>query len=89
MEVRDTGWLARLRRALAQVGPPELRFAPYNPHVTVGRFPRAMPTGPVAERLRPLRALPPLSVEVQSIELLTFDATIWDAPLKTEWEVTL
>jgi hypothetical protein len=57
LEIHDPhGDLASLRQALAVPGARELRFAPYQPHVTVGRFHDTRSTGPLAAALGALRA---------------------------------
>lgn len=55
LEVR--GPLDPLRRAFPGG---EERWAPYLPHLTVGRYAGAVPVAPVVRALRPLRRLPPL-----------------------------
>lgn len=56
LEVDDAaGELADLRRRLHVAGAPEIRFAPYVPHVTVGRFVDTRPTAPLAASLGELR----------------------------------
>ncbi|MFN7950632.1 MAG: 2'-5' RNA ligase family protein [bacterium] len=65
--------LARVRDELARVHP-EVRFAPYTPHVTIGRFRDVRPTAPIASALHPHRPLPPIRVTVRTLELVTFDA---------------
>lgn len=89
LEVHDPlGDLARLRRAL-DVGPRELRFAPYLPHVTVGVMPVSRPTAGLRERLAPCRALPPIEIAPEAIELVELDAAVSGAPLETRWSVPL
>jgi 2'-5' RNA ligase len=57
LEVQDPhGELTALRAALMVPGAREVRFAHYQPHVTVGRFKDTRPTAPIAEALRALRA---------------------------------
>lgn len=75
LDVHDpTGGLARAREALGRIHP-EVRFAPYVPHVTVGRFRDTRAVAPVATQLATLRELPPIALTVDAIELVTFDAT--------------
>jgi hypothetical protein len=77
LEVHDPhGDLAALRGALAVPGAKEVRFAPYQPHVTVGRFDDSRPVGPIAAALGALRAsarLPIHAVEC-AVELIELDA---------------
>lgn len=82
LEVRDPhGDLARLRAALA-VHHPEQRWAPYRPHLTVGRFWDARPTAPIRAALAPHRALPPLPVVARTLHLVAVDPQVADAPLR-------
>lgn len=78
LEVEDPfGALADLRRALNVPGAREIRFAPYLPHVTVGRFVDTRPTGPLAATLEELRQGPhamPLAVVDGSLALFELDA---------------
>ena len=56
LEVHDPhGDLAALRTALAVPGAKEVRFARYQPHVTVGRFGDSRPVAPIARALAALR----------------------------------
>ncbi len=80
--------LARLRAPLAALHP-EIRFAPYRPHLTVGLFGDSRPTGPVAAAIRPFRALPPLPLRPAAVELVTFDARTVGGPLETRARVGL
>lgn len=82
------GNLARLRALLARHGR-ELRFAPYRPHVTLGRYVSGLPTAPVAARLAPFRQLPWLDLGLDAVELVSFEADTPGAPLVTERSVPL
>jgi hypothetical protein len=74
LEVHDPhGDLDTLRGPLAQAHP-EVRFAPYLPHLTVGPFGDTRPTGPVAAAIAPFRTLAPLPLRPVAVELITFDA---------------
>lgn len=89
LEVRDpAGDLARLRQAM-DVGPRELRFGPYLPHVTVGVMPVSRPTAGLRERLAPFRGLPPIEIAPEAVELVELDAAVAGAPLETRWSVPL
>jgi hypothetical protein len=57
LEVHDPhGDLAALRAALAVPGAREVRFAGYQPHITVGRFGDSRAAAPIARALAALRA---------------------------------
>ena len=86
LEVDDHGVLAAVRSAL-EIHHEELRFAPYDPHLTVGTYLDAWPISEVAPRL----AAPdlPLRVCVTQIHLVTFDAQRTGASLRTERVVSL
>jgi 2'-5' RNA ligase len=88
LEVADPhGDLAALRAALSEPGAREVRFAPYLPHVTVGRFADTRDAAPIAAALATLRAgdhAAPLTVEDAALELIELDArapdrftTVW------------
>lgn len=57
----------------------EVRFAPFLPHFTVGPFGDTRPTGPVAAAIAPYRALPPLALRPDALELVTFDRGVLGA----------
>lgn len=83
LEVYDpAGDLARLRRALA-TGAPEIRFADYHPHVTVGFLPGGVSAEALVACLSPLRRLPPLTLRPAEVELVTYDAATPGSPLVT------
>jgi 2'-5' RNA ligase len=83
LEVEDPhGDLERLRSKLASFHP-EVRFAPYVPHLTVGVFSDTRPVAPIAAALTRLRALPPLEFRPDAVELVTFDTTRPNPPLET------
>lgn len=80
LEVHDPhGDLAALRSVLAVPGAKEVRFAPYLPHVTVGRFDDTRPAAPIAGVLATLRdrdsvATAPRAVADSTLELIELDA---------------
>jgi hypothetical protein len=88
LEVHDPhGDLAALRAALAVPGAKEVRFARYQPHVTVGRFAASGPAAPIARAIAALRAgadvVPQPADDVQ-LELIELDARAPDR-LTTVW----
>ncbi|MFZ5481428.1 MAG: 2'-5' RNA ligase family protein [Myxococcota bacterium] len=83
LEVHDPGGgLAALRDRLAPHGR-EVRFAPYEPHVTVAAFGDTRPTGPVATAIDAWSPRPRLAVEVLAVELVAIDASGRDPRLRT------
>lgn len=81
LEVHDPdGSLARLRAHL-EAEAPEVRFAAYLPHVTVGRFIDDRPPSPIARRLSGLRNLEPLEIRPEAIELVELDSR-HDGPVR-------
>ncbi|MFN7144390.1 MAG: 2'-5' RNA ligase family protein [Myxococcota bacterium] len=89
LEVLDPhGDLARLRAPLAALHP-EIRFAPYLPHLTVGTFGDTRPTAPVAAAVAPFRGLPPLPLAPRAVDLVSFDADDVGGPLHTLASVPL
>lgn len=92
-----SGVLARVRRTLAAAlpagAPSELRFAPFDPHVTLGRYRADEPTGPIVGALSRERDIAlaegPVPVMVRCIELVTFDPAIAGAALTTRARVSL
>lgn len=89
LEVTDPhGDLDGLRARLHPTHP-ELRFAPYRPHVTVGRFVDPRPTAPIAAALAPLRDLPALHVEARLLRRVAVDPFTADAPLRAVLDVPL
>ena len=80
------GTLARARSLLA-AGVREIRFAPYCPHVTVGVYRDTRPAAPLREVLAGWRGLPPLAIQADAVELVTFDAQVEGAALETRWRV--
>jgi len=98
LEVHDPhGDLAALRAALAVPGANEVRFAPYQPHVTVGRFGDTRPAAPIARVLAGLRDgehAAPRAIADSRLELLELDArapdrltTVWASPQSTSGDV--
>jgi 2'-5' RNA ligase len=88
LEVHDPrGELAALRAALAAPGAREVRFAAYQPHVTVGRFADTRPAAPIARALAALREsndFGPHAVRDSRVELIELDARAPDR-LTTVW----
>jgi hypothetical protein len=88
LEVHDPhGDLAALRAALAIPGAREVRFAPYQPHVTVGRFADSRPAAPIARALATLRAdgsFAAHAVRESRLDLVELDARVPDR-LTTVW----
>jgi len=90
LEVIDLdGTLASLRNSLTRTGPPELRFAPYIPHVTLGTATGNHPTAAIQACLQPHRQLPLIEVQVSQVEEVRFDARQSGAPLHTHRTVHL
>ena len=88
LEVHDPhGDVAALRAALAVPAAKEVRFAPYQPHVTVGRFGDTRPAAPVAGALATLRDKEHVvfrTVADSALELVELDARAPDR-LTTVW----
>jgi 2'-5' RNA ligase len=88
LEVHDPhGDLAALRAALAVPGAREVRFAPYQPHVTVGRFDDSRPAASIARVLATLRDgehAAPRAVADSTVALIELDARDPDR-LTTVW----
>ena len=91
LEVHDSdGDSAALRAALAVPGAREVRFAAYQPHVTVGRFGDSRPVAPIVDALAALRATERLGIPIEAtcaVELIELDAcnpdrfmTVWPRP---------
>ena len=85
----EHGDLAALRTELAAHLPPEVRFGPLVPHVTVGRFARVCETETIATLLEPLRDLPPLPCRPTTLDWVALDATRDDPPLRTVAQIPL
>lgn len=99
LEVHDPhGDLAALRAALAVPGAREVRFARYQPHVTVGRFGDTRAAAPIARVLATLRAegAAPHAIRECRLELIELDArrpdrmtTVWPrAPVRDQLAIT-
>jgi hypothetical protein len=87
LEVQDPhGDLAALRAALAVPGAREVRFAAYQPHVTVGRFGDSRAVAPIADALGLVRArgLFPHHPIDGAVELVELDARTPDR-MTTVW----
>ena len=90
LEVFDPdGGLASLRQTLARCGPAELRFAPYQPHVTLGTASSDIPTASVRASLAAHRQLSAIELTVNRFEQLRFDALRPGASLHTHCMVSL
>jgi len=90
LEVQDPHQhLARCRAHLESVGTPEIRFAPYLPHVTLGSFDRTQSTTPIVAALRKLRDLPPIHIVADAIERIDYDTHLDTPPLHTRQRIPL
>ena len=78
LEIDDErGELSALRERLHVTGTREIRFAPYLPHLTVGRFVDSRPVAPLAATIAELRQGPhaaPLAVTDAALTLFELDA---------------
>lgn len=74
--------LPPLRAALDAVRP-EIRFAPYVPHLTLGLYAQAWRKDEIRRRHAALPALPPLRLRVSALRLAGYDARDPDSPLRT------
>lgn len=73
LEVNDLqGGIARLREVLSR-GAREFRTAPYTPHLTIGLYAGAFPTGKVAERMRAFPSYP-IRLKVKQLVFATYQA---------------
>ncbi|MFT4977387.1 MAG: 2'-5' RNA ligase [Myxococcota bacterium] len=87
LEVRDpSGGLAHVRRQLLSTSG-EVRFAAYQPHVTIGVYRGDAPAAPICGVLGEHRSLVGVRVVVSSVELVTFEAASAGSPLETVWSV--
>jgi 2'-5' RNA ligase len=83
LEVHDpSGGIAAVRARLDPCAR-EVRFQPYEPHVTVAAFADTRPTAPVAAAIDDWTPRPRLAVEVRAVELVAMDATGRDPRLRT------
>lgn len=94
LEVQDPlAGLERIRAALGSAlehhGKREVRFSHYIPHITVGMYRLDYAITPIVEALAPLRALPPLRLRLEALELVDYETDRWDAPLRTLRRVPL
>ncbi len=62
-------------RAILADGQAEVRFKPFVAHITLGHFLASLPTGPIAEVMDRWRSLPPIVIQPEALELVSFDAT--------------
>jgi 2'-5' RNA ligase len=83
VEVHDSeGGLAALRHALQEVMP-ELRWAPYVPHVTLGMYRQEMVTPSVVQRIERYALLRPIRKRVTQVTLATYAAQEHLGPLRS------
>jgi 2'-5' RNA ligase len=91
LEVDDEhGELEALRARLHVAGAPEIRFSPYLPHVTVGRFVDSRPVAPLAAAIAELRQgthAAPLAVTDATLTLFELDARAPER-MKAVWPAT-
>lgn len=87
LEVRDPSQVLCTVRDALGAATRELRFGPYQPHVTIGVYRDSRPTGPIIEALQQWRGLTPIPVSVDAVELVTFDAATQGSRLDTHWRV--
>ena len=80
--------LAPLRRVLQSVHP-EVRMAPYVPHLTVGLYRQAHDKRDIARRYAPHRHLPALVVDVRALRLVNYRADDIDSALLTQFQELL
>lgn len=89
LEVRDEhGELEALRTRLLR-GPPEVRFAPFRPHITLGRFPADLDTREIVSRLAPYRSLPSLLLRARELRRVELDAFVEDGPHRAVLSIPL
>ena len=88
LEVTDPGGVLHSVRDALCTAASELRFAPYQPHVTIGVYADTRPAPPIAQVLAQWRTQAPIPILVEAMELVTFDATRQGARLQTHWRVT-
>lgn len=73
LEVSDPqGGIAHLREVLSR-GAREFRTAPYTPHLTIGLYAGAFPSGKLAERMRAFPSYP-IRLEVKQLVFATYQA---------------
>lgn len=80
--------LATMRQALQGVMP-ELRWAPYVPHITLGMYCRAIATRTVVQRMQQCTLPDPISTRVRQVKLITYAAQEALGPLQTMYVHTL
>ena len=89
LSVRDpAGSLARLRAAVEQAAPCS-DATPSVPHVTAGLYAGAWPLREVRARLQPLRRAPPLRLQVEALEWMSYDSRHVAGPLRPLLRVDL
>lgn len=89
LSVRDpAGSLARLRAAWQQAAPCS-DATPYVPHVTAGLYAGAWPLREVRARLQPLRRAPPLRLQVEALDWMSYDSRHVAGPLRPLLRVEL
>lgn len=88
LAVQEHGHLDRLRDTLAGLAP-EVRQAPYAPHLTVGLYRRAVARATWQQHTRALRDCPPLALPVRELQLLSYAASEPQGALRIEARVAL
>ena len=88
LTVQEHGHLDRLRDTLAGLAP-EVRQAPYAPHLTVGLYRRAVARATWQQHTRALRDCPPLTLPVRELQLLSYAASEPQGALRIEARVAL
>lgn len=88
LAVQEHGHLERLRDLLAGLAP-EVRQAPYAPHLTVGLYRRAVARATWQQHTRVLRDCPLLALPVRELQLLSYAASEPQGALRIEARVAL
>jgi 2'-5' RNA ligase len=85
LQVTDPeGGLQRLREVLVGTHD-EYRDMPYCPHLTVGLYRRAVAKTALTAQLLALDAGPALSLPVQAVSFVHYEARCLQGPLTTQW----
>ena len=80
--------LQQLRLALAGITP-EVRQAPYVPHLTLGLYRCAASASDWHRRTQPMQDLQRLHLPVRAVQLLSYEAAIPQGPLRIERQLVL